>query len=577
MSIITIYPTIPDVAAEDLLIISDISKEGNPTRTVSIGQLSGALSPPTGISLTTLTTTGSSTLVGNVLNIPIYQGAITLTTTGTSGVATLTGDTLNIPNYASGGSVATSLITGTVKLNSDAVQSTAANSITTTALRTYGVQFNGSGQMVVNVPWTSGGASGAVDSVTANLPLIAAPVSGIGDVVIGMQAANTTQDGYLTTGDWDTFNNKQDTITLTTIGTSGDATLTGATLNIPNYALGGGVTSLIGTLPITVSSSTGAVTVGVNTATVSTLGVSKLGSATVQTQAAVLASAIASRTYPIQHNSSDQMVVNVPWSAGGSTATSSALGVVKLFSNSLQGTAASSVTSTLNRTYGIQFNSSDQMVVNIPWTDTASSIATSTVLGISKLATDTVELKATNTITSNSNRIYGVQHNSSDQMVVNVPWTDTTYTLTTNNSSGPSTLINNVLNVPNYVPYEQIFLGLTIHDATLNPEIHPYYNTTGATFTVATSSTGLYIITASSGIFGATTKTHFSIMNPNVLAPLTGTGIMPMPTIVRVKTASTFSVDCYRANSGSDIGVATDLPTTGFEVTIEVRIYSISF
>jgi hypothetical protein len=217
------------------------------------------------------------------------------------------------------------------------------------------------------------------------------------------------------------------------------------------------------------------------------------------------------------------------------------------------------------------------MVVNIPWTDTASSIATSTVLGISKLATDTVELKATNTITSNSGRIYGVQHNSSDQMVTNVPWTDTTYTLTTNNSSGPSTLINNVLNVPNYVPYEQIFLGLTIHNATLNPEIHPYYNTTGATFTVTTTAAGLYVITASSGIFGATTKTHFSIMNPNVLAPLTGTGIMPMPTIVRVKTASTFSVDCYRANSGSDIGVATDLPTTGFEVTIEVRIYSISF
>jgi hypothetical protein len=44
-------------------------------------------------------TSGAATLVDNVLNIPIYQGAITLTTTGSSGSATLIGNTLNIPNY----------------------------------------------------------------------------------------------------------------------------------------------------------------------------------------------------------------------------------------------------------------------------------------------------------------------------------------------------------------------------------------------------------------------------------------------------------------------------------------------
>ena len=35
--------------------------------------------------------------------------------------------------------------------------------------------------------------------------------------------------------DWNTFNGKQNTITLTTTGTSGAATLVGATLNIPQY------------------------------------------------------------------------------------------------------------------------------------------------------------------------------------------------------------------------------------------------------------------------------------------------------------------------------------------------------
>jgi len=426
MSIITIYPTIPDVATEDLLIISDISKEGNPTRTVSIGQLSGALSPPTGISLTTLTTSGASTIVGNVLNIPIYQGSITLTTLGTSGVATFTGDTLNIPNYASGGSVATSLVTGTVKLNSDVVQSTAANSITTTALRTYGVQFNGSGQMVVNVPWISGGGSGSVDAIINTSPLTMSPAGGVGTVTLGIQLADTNQSGYLSTSDWDLFNNKQDTITLTTNGTTGAATLVGATLNIPQYAgIGSGVTSVTGTLPITVSASTGAVDIGVNTSTITALGVSKLGSSTVQSEAPVLASSTASRTYPIQHNLTDQMVVNVPWTSSGATATATVLGSVKLNSNSQQAIVAQSITATINRTYGIQFNSNDQMVVNVPWTDNGGNTATASVLGIVKLGSDTKQTTAFGSPTTTALRSYPVQFmDTGDQMVVNVPWTD---------------------------------------------------------------------------------------------------------------------------------------------------------
>jgi hypothetical protein len=49
------------------------------------------------------------------------------------------------------------------------------------------------------------------------------------------------------------------------------------------------------------------------------------------------------------------------------TATSSTLGGVKLFSDTTQSVSANSVTTTASRTYGVQFNSSDQMVVNVPW------------------------------------------------------------------------------------------------------------------------------------------------------------------------------------------------------------------
>ena len=50
-----------------------------------------------------------------------------------------------------------------------------------------------------------------------------------------------------------------------------------------------------------------------------------------------------------------------------SSATSSSLGLVKLGSDTVQSTAANSVTSTSSRTYAIQKNSSGQLVVNVPW------------------------------------------------------------------------------------------------------------------------------------------------------------------------------------------------------------------
>jgi len=251
-------------------------------------------------------------------------GALGTNVTGTG----TTGDpfvmTITSPNTEY--STATSSTLGLIKLESDTEQSVAANAVTSTASRTYGIQLNSSDQAVVNVPWTD---------------------------------TNTTY----------------------------------------------------------------------STATSTTLGLVKLGSDSTQTTAGNTVTTTASRSYKIQLNSSDQMLVNVPWTDTNTTysmMTSSTLGLGKLFSDTQQDVAAESVSATANRTYGVQANSSDQLVINVPWTDTNTtySAATSSALGLMKLFSDTQQDTAAESVTDTANRTYGIQFNSSDQAVVNVPWTD---------------------------------------------------------------------------------------------------------------------------------------------------------
>lgn len=80
-----------------------------------------------------------------------YNGEILVATSqfgiGNSGV--------DIDSVVTTSDTATSSTYGLVKLGSSTVQSTSANSVTSTASRTYAIQKNSSGQLVVNVPWSS--------------------------------------------------------------------------------------------------------------------------------------------------------------------------------------------------------------------------------------------------------------------------------------------------------------------------------------------------------------------------------------------------------------------------------------
>jgi len=156
-------------------------------------------------------------------------------------------------------------------------------------------------------------------------------------------------------------------------------------------------------------------------ATATVLGGIKLGSATVQTVAASAVTTTASRSYAVQVNAAGQAVVNVPWenttysaatqaaagmmSAADKTkldgiaaqankyelpaATAAALGGIKLGHATVQTVAAAAPTATASRTYPVQVNSAGQAVVNVPWTNTTYSAATTGAAGLMSAADKT--------------------------------------------------------------------------------------------------------------------------------------------------------------------------------------------
>jgi hypothetical protein len=83
----------------------------------------------------------------------------------------------------------------------------------------------------------------ALNGLTAQVQYLATGTSGTDFNISSATATHTfnlptasaTNTGKLSSTDWSTFNAKQATISLTTTGTSGAATLVGATLNIPQY------------------------------------------------------------------------------------------------------------------------------------------------------------------------------------------------------------------------------------------------------------------------------------------------------------------------------------------------------
>ena len=199
MSNITTYPGIPIVAGDDLMIISDTSVKGNPTRTVSIDQLGSYIGA-----------TGGGAGVATINGV---AGAITLVG-GTDVALSVVGQNITIASTAGN---------GTVTSVSSTAAGSALNVAVTNPTTTPAVAFTWSG---TNAQYVNG--AGAVANISTLIASGALTLTTTGTSGAAALLGNNLNIPVYATGGVVT--------SLTTAGTTGASTLIAGVLNVPNYA-----------------------------------------------------------------------------------------------------------------------------------------------------------------------------------------------------------------------------------------------------------------------------------------------------------------------------------------------------
>jgi len=191
-----------------------------------------------------LVTTGTQTIAG----AKTFSDEVTSTNFVLSGGTGNTGlyfghtDKVVLANYVVGGGIDFETNGGTINMVLDASANlsvvgniTGASIIKSGGTSSQFLKADGSVDSSTYYLASNPNAYIALTALSASSPLSYNNLTG----AFTIAQSSGSQNGYLSSTDWNTFNNKQGTITLTTTGSSGASTFISNTLNIPTYTLTG--------------------------------------------------------------------------------------------------------------------------------------------------------------------------------------------------------------------------------------------------------------------------------------------------------------------------------------------------
>ena len=290
---------------------------------------------------------------------------------------------------------ATATVRGGIELFSDTDQTVAANSISATTGRTYGIQLNSAGQAVVNVPWTDNNTTYTVgdNGLTEKnfTSALKTKLDGIAASANNYVHPTTAGNKHIPAGG----------AAGQFLKYSADGTAVWAADNNTTYSVGDNGLTEKNFTTVLKTKLDGIAASANNYVHPTTAGNKHIpaGGAAGQflkysADGTAVWAADNNTTYTVgdggltQNNFTTTLKNKLDGIAASANnyslpeATSTARGGIELFSDTDNPTAANAVSSTAGRTYGIQLNSAGQAVVNVPWVDTNTNTTYSAGTGL---------------------------------------------------------------------------------------------------------------------------------------------------------------------------------------------------